>query len=217
MCFAALIGAATDYGMQVAVNYASGNENPWTDIDAKSILVSAGSAAFGTGLVSNANKLAKGMRAMNRARAARATAVVGETTGDAAANIAQQLLNTGEVDAKQIVVAVTVGQVIRSPIRDDIAGGRAQAQNNLDRSASKAKRVASNAQGRANPSNSRSPVGRQSKANRLTTRANQSRSTATSHASSTVRLSVGTAVGASGTASRLVNSILPPSPFPVDN
>ena len=35
-CIGAIIGAAVDYGAQVTMNYANGNESPWTDVDATS-------------------------------------------------------------------------------------------------------------------------------------------------------------------------------------
>lgn len=60
-CIGALIGAAADYGLQVAGNLAEGKGlgDALTDVDGGSILLSAGAGATGVGLVSKLGKAVK--------------------------------------------------------------------------------------------------------------------------------------------------------------
>ncbi len=60
-CIGALIGAAVDYGLQVAGNLAEGKDlgDALTDIDGTSILISAGAGATGVGLISKIKKTVK--------------------------------------------------------------------------------------------------------------------------------------------------------------
>jgi RHS repeat-associated protein len=55
-----VIGAAVDYGLQVASNYADGKtgSDAWTEVDGKSILVSGGTGAL-TGGISHISKISK--------------------------------------------------------------------------------------------------------------------------------------------------------------
>ena len=54
----AISGAALDYGIQVATNlYQGKGASSFTDVDGKSILISAGAGATGVGLAKNAGKL----------------------------------------------------------------------------------------------------------------------------------------------------------------
>ena len=68
-CIGAIVGAAIDYGLQVAGNLAEGKGlgDALTDVDGKSILVSAGTGAVGGGLVSGTSKLIKGAKTINKA------------------------------------------------------------------------------------------------------------------------------------------------------
>jgi hypothetical protein len=60
-CVGAIIGAAVDYGMQVAGNLAEGKElgDAHTEVDAKSILISAAAGAVGAGLLAKVGKVLK--------------------------------------------------------------------------------------------------------------------------------------------------------------
>ena len=61
ICIGALVSAATDYGLQVASNYLSGKRglDAWTDVDTKSIVVSAITGAAGAGIVNKIKKFDK--------------------------------------------------------------------------------------------------------------------------------------------------------------
>lgn len=68
-CIGAIIGAATDYGLQVAGNLAEGKDfgDALTDVDGKSILVSAGTGALGVGLLGKANKVVNVSKKVDKA------------------------------------------------------------------------------------------------------------------------------------------------------
>ena len=134
-CIGAIVGAAVDYGTQVAVNYATGNENPWTDVDTKSILVSAGTGATGVGLVAKAGKVFNGR-----------TLKAAEMVIDGTANSVQQYVNKGEVDLKETAVAVSLGQAVRSPVRDKVKAKAEPKLQQLDKNARTAQRYAKNAE-----------------------------------------------------------------------
>lgn len=134
-CIGAIVGAAVDYGAQVAVNYATGNENPWTDVDTKSILVSAGAGATGVGLVAKAGKVFNGR-----------TLKAAEMAIDGTVNSVQQYVNKGEVDLKETAVAVGLGQAVRSPVRDKVKAKAEPKLQQLDKQASTAQRYARNAE-----------------------------------------------------------------------
>ena len=134
-CIGAIVGAAIDYGTQVAVNYATSNENTWTDVDTKSIVVSAGAGAIGVGLVANAGKVFNGR-----------TLEVAEMAIDGTVNSLQQYVNKGEVDLKETAVAVGLGQAVRSPVRDKVKAKAVPKLQQLDKQASTAQRYARNAE-----------------------------------------------------------------------
>lgn len=94
----AVIGAAVDYGLQVAVNVAEGKSlgDALSDVDVGSIVVSAGAGALSGGISSvsklkNAHKLIK--------------AGV-EVAVDASASAANQAVTTGEIDPVNLAIDV---------------------------------------------------------------------------------------------------------------
>lgn len=112
--FGAFVGAATDFGVQVAVNLAEGDDigTALTDVDGASILVSAGAGAISGGLsvvskAKNASRLVK-----------LATSEPGEATLDAAASVAGQLADDGKVDALDVVIDVGSGKFIGDKLGD---------------------------------------------------------------------------------------------------
>ncbi|HFE37219.1 MAG TPA: RHS repeat-associated core domain-containing protein [Gammaproteobacteria bacterium] len=104
MIVGGVIGAAIDYGSQVAINYATGNENPWTDIDGKSIGVSFVAGASGVGLAS-------GIKNFN------AIGKVGvELVFDATVSATSQAINDGEVNTGNVVRDMVIGQAGRKTV-----------------------------------------------------------------------------------------------------
>lgn len=99
----AVIGAAVDYGLQVAVNYAEGKSgsDAWTDVSLRSIAVSAGAGALSGGIsslkqVKNATTLAK--------------IGVGIAT-DTGISVASQGIKNGKVTLKDTAIDVAIGTV----------------------------------------------------------------------------------------------------------
>ncbi|QII70328.1 type IV secretion protein Rhs [Apibacter sp. B3706] len=99
----ALIGAMVDYGVQVGVNYIEGKRGieAWTDIDYKSIAVSAGAGALSAGIAIAA-------KAKNVGKVG--TAII-ELATDTGISVASQAINEGEVSAGETVVDVAIGQI----------------------------------------------------------------------------------------------------------
>ena len=99
----ALIGAIVDYGVQVGVNYIEGKRGieAWTDIDYKSIAVSAGAGALSAGIAIAA-------KAKNVGKVG--TAII-ELATDTGISVASQAINEGEVSAGETVVDVAIGQI----------------------------------------------------------------------------------------------------------
>ena len=98
----AVIGAIVDYGLQVGVNYIEGKRGieAWTDIDYKSIAVSAGAGALSAGIAIAA-------KAKNVGKVG--TAII-ELATDTGISVASQAINEGEVSAGETVVDVAIGQ-----------------------------------------------------------------------------------------------------------
>lgn len=97
----AVIGAAVDYGLQVAVNYAEGKSGSeaWTDVSLTSIAVSSGAGALSGGIsslkqVKNASKIAQ--------------IGVGIAT-DATVSVASQGIKKGSVSLKDTAIDVAAG------------------------------------------------------------------------------------------------------------
>ena len=139
-CIGALVGAVTDYGLQVAVNLAEGKGigDALTDIDAGSILVSAGAGALSGGL-SVLSKAKTGSKLIKLA-----TGEVGEAVVDGVSSVANQLAEDGEVDLVNTAIDVTVGKVVGKKVGE---AAEKYAKNTrkgkmLARQADRAKRVA---------------------------------------------------------------------------
>lgn len=134
-CFGAIVGAAVDYGLQVAVNFAEGKStlDALTDVNGGSILVSAGAGALSGGL-SVVSKVKTGSKLVQLA-----TSGVGETLIDAAASVTNQLVTDGEVDLTNTVIDVTVGKVVGKKVGEVVENAAKQSPtgkvltNQLDR------------------------------------------------------------------------------------
>ncbi|MXO33502.1 hypothetical protein GFU95_00550 [Apibacter sp. B3889] len=89
--------------MQVGVNYIEGKRGieAWTDIDYKSIAVSAGAGALSAGIAIAA-------KAKNVGKVG--TAII-ELATDTGISVASQAINEGEVSAGETVVDVAIGQI----------------------------------------------------------------------------------------------------------
>ena len=98
----AVIGAIVDYGLQVGVNYIEGKRGieAWTDIDYKSIAVSAGAGALSAGIAIAA-------KAKNVGKVG--TAII-ELATDTGISVASQAINEGEVSIETTVVDVAAGR-----------------------------------------------------------------------------------------------------------
>jgi hypothetical protein len=98
----AVIGAAVDYGLQVGINYIEGKRGleAWTDIDYKSISVSAGAGALSAGIAIAA-------KAKNVGKVG--TAII-ELATDTGISVTSQAINEGEVNIECTVVEVAAGR-----------------------------------------------------------------------------------------------------------
>ena len=103
-CIGALIGAAVDYGLQVAGNLAEGKSlgNSLTDIDGKSILISAGAGALSGG-ISSISKLKKAGKVVN---------TVVELVTDTGVSVASQVIKGEDVTLKKTLIDVGAGQIV---------------------------------------------------------------------------------------------------------
>lgn len=103
-CFGGVIGGLVDYGLQVAVNLAEGDGlgKALTDVDVKSIVVSAAAGAVSGGL-STVSKIKNGTKLLK---------AVTSLTVDTGASVANQLATKGEVNAKDVVIDVAAAQTI---------------------------------------------------------------------------------------------------------
>ncbi|GAO31935.1 hypothetical protein JCM15548_14349 [Geofilum rubicundum JCM 15548] len=91
-----------DYGAQVAVNYASGNESPWTENINGASIVASGIAGAATG----------GLASLARTGAVTTTRAVGASMAiNAGESVSKQLATDGSVSATQVAVDVAVGQM----------------------------------------------------------------------------------------------------------
>lgn len=139
-CLGAIIGAAVDYGLQVAVNFAEGKSglDAFTDVDGGSILVSAGAGALSGGL-SVASKVKTGSKLVKLA-----SSEVGESVIDAAASVTHQLVKDGEVDLVNTAIDVTVGKVVGKKVGEMAENAAKQSPQGkvLSRQLDRAERVA---------------------------------------------------------------------------
>ena len=107
----ALVGGGMDYMIQVASNYATGNSNPWTDINKTSIAVSALSGAAGAGIFNALGKISKiANYAMKSHTAATITKVGKQVVSDAIVSAGGQYLQDGNVDMGKVGLDVISGQ-----------------------------------------------------------------------------------------------------------
>ncbi len=140
----AVVGAATDYALQVATNYVEGKTgtDAWTDVSASSIVVSAGAGAIGVGV---ATKVTKAMKVAKLAKGMKTAVTVGsEVVTDAAASATNQLVTTGEIDLKDVAIDATVGQIVGNTVSKAVKN-KAQASKTakvLRNQADRAQRVA---------------------------------------------------------------------------
>lgn len=110
---AGLVGGGIDYGFQVAANKLQGKSwgDSFTDIDMKSVLVSAATSMTGVGL---GNVVSKGITlskvAQTSTKVAQVAKVAGEVAVDATMSAASQMSKDGEVNTKQVVADVVFGQ-----------------------------------------------------------------------------------------------------------
>ena len=139
-CFGAIVGAAVDYGLQVAVNFAEGKPalEAITDVDGGSILVSAGAGALSGGL-SVASKIKTGSKLVQLA-----TSELGETVIDATASVTNQLVKDGKVDLTNTAIDVTVGKVVGKKVGEVVENAAKQSPTGkvLTNQVDRAERVA---------------------------------------------------------------------------
>ncbi|MFK8055041.1 MAG: RHS repeat-associated core domain-containing protein [Saprospiraceae bacterium] len=151
-CVGAFVGLALEYGTQVEVNYSTGHENPWTDINKTSLAVSAAAGAAGVGIAQKIASIAK--VAHLGTRTATALRVGSEVATDVSISVASQAINNdGEVSNGQVLTDAIVGQAARATVGQvrKAAAGRSktgkQLQENVNRESNVAQR-GSSTQGR---------------------------------------------------------------------
>jgi hypothetical protein len=103
-CIGALVGAAVDYGLQVSGNLLEGKSlgDALTDIDGKSILLSAGAGALSGG-ISSISKLKK---------AGTVAKLAVEVVTDTGVSVVSQVVTDGDVSLKKTIIDISVGQII---------------------------------------------------------------------------------------------------------
>jgi len=193
----AIVGGVLDYSIQVAGNLAQGKDlgDALTDIDGKSVLISAG--AIGVGLISKANQVLKG------AKAIRAT----EIAIDASVNVGTQLAQDGEVDLRETGIAVVTGQTVRSPIRDKV-------KESAETTTSQLRQEVKNAENALEVAKRRNRSGLdENKALRRTApqreRLKQARKNLVSHNRASRQSAAATGASSSGATQRFINTYLP--------
>lgn len=135
-CIGAIVGAVTDYSLQVATNLAQGKDlsDALTDVDGASILVSAGAGALSGGL-STLSKLKT---------ASTLVKTVTEVAVDAGASAASQFVTDGKIDASSIVIDVVAAQTVGKKAGDlaEKSARNTPTGKILAKDADRAKRVA---------------------------------------------------------------------------
>ena len=139
----ALVGGLMDYGIQVATNYMTGKTGTdvWTDVDMKSIAVSAASGAAGVGLASKVSQVTK---LANLGKAATKVAkVAGEAVVDAGISAGDQLVTKGEISLEQVAMDTGAG-VIGGKLGGEVKASKQASSEGriLARQADRAQRVA---------------------------------------------------------------------------
>ena len=139
----AVVGAVTDYGLQVATNYMTGVSGPdaWTKVDMKSIGVSTIAGATGVGLGAKVSQVVK-VAKLGKA-ATQVAKVAGEAVVDASISAGSQLVQNGEVNLVQVAVDTGAG-VVGSKLGDNakIAKQSSPEGKRLARQADRSQRVA---------------------------------------------------------------------------
>ena len=145
---AGAIGGGLDYLFQVAGNRYQGKSwgDSFTDIDMKSVLVSAATSMTGVGL---SNVVSKGLTlsrvAQASTRAAQIAKVAGEVTVDATLSVTSQMVMDGEVSAKKVATDIITGQIAsRSGNMIKAKHQASETGKLLHRQADHARRVAGN-------------------------------------------------------------------------
>ncbi|MEA4887592.1 MAG: RHS repeat-associated core domain-containing protein, partial [Bacteroides graminisolvens] len=140
---AIFVGGAIDYVSQVAINRIDGKS--WsaslTNIDTKSIVVSAAISASGVGLANVIGKASKAIQVSSKV--ASVLKISGDVAVDATTSAASQLVKEGKIDVKSVVVDVAAGQAgsqLASKVKS-IAKNSPEGKV-LERQADRAKRVA---------------------------------------------------------------------------
>jgi len=134
----AVIGASVDYGAQVAMNYAEGNEDAWTDVDLASIAISAVSGAA-TGGVSAFVKttVQTGAKVIIKK-------VVAETVIQGAESVARKINDGKEISditAKEVAKDIIVNKISSGVVKKIIPKSIAKTES-LEKQLDRAKRVA---------------------------------------------------------------------------
>jgi len=159
-CWGALIGAAVEYGTQVAANIAQGKSlsTSLTDVDGTAIVISAGAGAISGGLSALAPK-----------GAAAKLVLEGTKIGvDAVESSLKQYNETGTVSLKTTVADVVVNQ-IAGKVTENVAVNSSSTLKATERQLDRAQRIAKNdpsSSGRAaNVKNLETKLGNQINAN----------------------------------------------------
>lgn len=145
----AVVGAATDYALQVATNYIEGKTGvkAWTDVSGSSIAVSAGAGATGVGI---STKVGKAMKAVKMVKGIKTAITVGsEVATDAIVSATNQFVSTGEVNLKDVAIDATAGQIVGKTVSKTVQS-KAQASKTakvLHNKADRAQRVAKGSRG----------------------------------------------------------------------
>ena len=140
---AATVGALVDYGFQVIQNATDGQSlvQSLTNVDTKSIMLSAAASATGVGL---GNVVNKGIKAVQiGAKVGKALQLSGDAAVDATISVASQLISAEEISAEKIVtdvVAGTVGGKVGDKTKS--SAQRTETGKRLHREADRAQRLA---------------------------------------------------------------------------
>lgn len=116
-CIGALVGAATEYAFQVAVNVIEDGEvslDAFTDVDGGQIALSATAGAVGVGFASGFSKLAK-VGKIAKVGNTKVGKVVTNAAADATSSVAGTVIQGNEVTAEGVIVDVVTGGAVGTP------------------------------------------------------------------------------------------------------
>ncbi|MCR9053845.1 MAG: RHS repeat-associated core domain-containing protein [Phaeodactylibacter xiamenensis] len=197
-CIGAVVGAALDYSIQVGVNLAEGKKlgDALTDVDKKSILISAAAGATGAGLLKNASKLADPK-----------TRKAAEMAVDASVNIVAQAANKGEVDLRETGIAMGLGQAVRTPVKKAVQDGAAETTQQLNKKVDAAKNALNKVQNRNRAGLAPEKASANTSAQRQRLQSIQRNRAA--HIRSTNTDAAAAGAVSSGAGQRFINSLLP--------